>query len=143
MKKKITIAIDAMGGDNSPSKSVKGVGLFLSKNKFKNDFIINLFGDEKQIRKVLNENKQQLVLFDCPKFKLDKKYHRGIFGMFMRFIPYFSFKQKGKSIISLLNIALFFTTVLGGATLVIDIFFWFVFGLENQKRLNEKTLLKN
>ena len=57
MKKKITIAIDAMGGDNSPSKSVKGVGLFLSKNKFKNDFIINLFGDEKQIRKVLNENK--------------------------------------------------------------------------------------
>ena len=57
MKKKITIAIDAMGGDNSPSKSVKGVGLFLSKNKFKNDFMINLFGDEKQIRKVLNENK--------------------------------------------------------------------------------------
>ena len=57
MKKKITIAIDAMGGDNSPSKSVKGVGLFLSKNKFKNDFMINLFGDEKQIRKILNENK--------------------------------------------------------------------------------------
>ena len=57
MKKKITIAIDAMGGDNSPSKSVKGVGLFLSKNKFKNDFMINLFGDEKQISKVLNENK--------------------------------------------------------------------------------------
>ena len=57
MKKKITIAIDAMGGDNSPSKTVKGVGLFLSKNKFKNDFIINLFGDEKEIRKVLDENK--------------------------------------------------------------------------------------
>ena len=57
MKKKITIAIDAMGGDNSPSKSVKGVGLFLSKNKFKDDFMINLFGDEKQISKVLNENK--------------------------------------------------------------------------------------
>ena len=32
MKKKITIAIDAMGGDNSPSKTVKGVGLFLLKN---------------------------------------------------------------------------------------------------------------
>ena len=57
MKKKITIAIDAMGGDNSPSKSVKGVGLFLSKNKFKNDFIINLFGDEKEIRKVLDKNR--------------------------------------------------------------------------------------
>ena len=57
MKKKITIAIDAMGGDNSPSKTVKGVGLFLSKNKFKNDFIINLFGDEKEIRKVLDKNR--------------------------------------------------------------------------------------
>ena len=57
MKKKITIAIDAMGGDNSPSKTVKGVGLFLLKNKSKDDFIINLFGDEKEIRKVLDENK--------------------------------------------------------------------------------------
>ena len=61
MSKKITIAIDAMGGDNSPSKSVKGVGLFLSKNKFKNDFMINLFGDEKQISKVLNENKDPSI----------------------------------------------------------------------------------
>ncbi len=57
MKKKITIAIDAMGGDNSPYKTVKGVGLFLSKNKSKNDFIINLFGDEKKIRDELIKNK--------------------------------------------------------------------------------------
>ncbi len=57
MNKKITIAIDAMGGENSPSKTVKGVALFLSKNKSKNDFIINLFGDENKIRKILDENK--------------------------------------------------------------------------------------
>ena len=46
-----------MGGENSPSKTVKGVALFLSKNKSKNDFIINLFGDENKIRKILDENK--------------------------------------------------------------------------------------
>ena len=49
MKKKITIAIDAMGGDNSPSKTVAGVGLFLKKNSKENDFILNLFGDEEKI----------------------------------------------------------------------------------------------
>ena len=33
MTKKITIAIDAMGGENSPKKNIKGLGLFLEKNK--------------------------------------------------------------------------------------------------------------
>ena len=47
MTKKITIAIDAMGGENSPKKTIQGVKLFLKKNKKKNDFILNLFGDEK------------------------------------------------------------------------------------------------
>ena len=31
MKKKITIAIDAMGGDNSPDKTIEGVKIFLNK----------------------------------------------------------------------------------------------------------------
>ena len=31
MTKKITIAIDAMGGDNSPDKTIEGVNLFLKK----------------------------------------------------------------------------------------------------------------
>ena len=43
MKKKISIAIDAMGGDNSPNKTIEGVKLFLEKNKTNNDFVINLF----------------------------------------------------------------------------------------------------
>ena len=38
MKKKITIAIDAMGGENSPKKNIKGLGLFLEKNKDKDDY---------------------------------------------------------------------------------------------------------
>ena len=29
MNKKITIAIDAMGGENAPEKNMKGVSLFL------------------------------------------------------------------------------------------------------------------
>ena len=55
MKKKITIAIDAMGGDNSPSKTVAGVGLFLKKNSKESDFIINLFGDEEKISKEIKK----------------------------------------------------------------------------------------
>jgi len=48
MNKKITIAIDAMGGDNSPSKTIKGVKLFLDKNKLE-DFNLNLYGDIEKI----------------------------------------------------------------------------------------------
>ena len=35
MTKKITIAIDAMGGENSPKKTIQGVNLFLKKIKIK------------------------------------------------------------------------------------------------------------
>ena len=55
MKKKITIAIDAMGGDNSPEKTINGVNLFLKKNSSNNDFLLNLFGDEKKINQELNK----------------------------------------------------------------------------------------
>ena len=33
MTKKITIAIDAMGGENSPRKNIEGLSIFLKKNK--------------------------------------------------------------------------------------------------------------
>ena len=54
MNKKITIAIDAMGGDNSPDKVIEGVKFFLNKKKDKDDFILNLFGDEKKIKERLD-----------------------------------------------------------------------------------------
>ena len=38
MTKKITIAIDAMGGENSPNKTIEGTCLFIKKNNLKNDF---------------------------------------------------------------------------------------------------------
>ena len=43
MVKKITIAIDAMGGENAPEKTIEGVKLFLKNNQSHDDFIINLF----------------------------------------------------------------------------------------------------
>ena len=55
MKKKITIAIDAMGGDNSPDKTINGVGLFLKKYNKNDDFILKLYGDENKITEKLNK----------------------------------------------------------------------------------------
>jgi len=57
MKKKIVIAIDAMGGDNSPQKTIQGVSLFLKKNNTKDDFVLNLYGDEVKIQRELLNNK--------------------------------------------------------------------------------------
>ena len=54
MIKKITIAIDAMGGDNSPNKTIEGVSFFLKNNSSKDDFILKLFGDKSKIEKELS-----------------------------------------------------------------------------------------
>ena len=54
MNTKIIIAIDAMGGENAPFKNIKGVSLFLQKNKNK-DFFFNLFGNEDLIKKELSK----------------------------------------------------------------------------------------
>ena len=55
MKKKITIAIDAMGGENAPKKNIEGLNIFLSKNKSNNDFIIHLYGDENVLKKEISK----------------------------------------------------------------------------------------
>ncbi len=55
MNKKITIAIDAMGGENSPDKIIKAIDLFEKENNSKKDYILNLFGDEKIIQTKLQE----------------------------------------------------------------------------------------
>ncbi len=57
MNKKITIAIDAMGGENSPYKNIKGISLFYEKNKDKDDYYFNIYGDEKKIKTELNKYK--------------------------------------------------------------------------------------
>ena len=40
MNNKIIIAIDAMGGENSPSKNIEGVSLYINKNKKKKMFFL-------------------------------------------------------------------------------------------------------
>ena len=57
MEKKITIAIDAMGGENAPKKNIEGLNIFLKKNKFKNDFNILLYGKEKILKDELKKEK--------------------------------------------------------------------------------------
>ena len=56
MSKKITIAIDAMGGDNSPDKTIQAVGFFLKFNT-KDDYLLDLYGDENIIKKKLYQYK--------------------------------------------------------------------------------------
>ncbi len=50
MSKKITIAVDAMGGDNSPDKIIQGIN-YHSKNS--NNIIYKIFGDSEKIKKIL------------------------------------------------------------------------------------------
>jgi len=57
MNDKITIAIDAMGGENAPNKNIEGLSIFLKRNKVKKDFFFNLYGDENLIKKELNKYK--------------------------------------------------------------------------------------
>ena len=56
MTKKITIAIDAMGGENSPNKTIEGVSFFIKANKAKDDYVLELYGDEKKINEELIKN---------------------------------------------------------------------------------------
>jgi len=55
MEKKITIAIDAMGGENAPKKNIEGLNIFLNKNKSNNDFIIYLYGNKKILDQELSK----------------------------------------------------------------------------------------
>ena len=57
MLKKISIAIDAMGGDNSPAKVIEGIKFFLEKNGKDDDFILNIFGKEKELIDLIKKYK--------------------------------------------------------------------------------------
>tara|TARA_B100001750_G_C15444799_1_gene565603 strand:+ start:129 stop:1145 length:1017 start_codon:yes stop_codon:yes gene_type:complete len=53
MSKKVNIAIDAMGGDNSPKKIIDGIKISLKKNK---DNFFHLYGNEEKIKKEIGKN---------------------------------------------------------------------------------------
>ena len=64
MNKQIIIAIDAMGGENSPGKNIEGISIFLKKNFNKKDFFFNLYGDK------------NLILKELEKFKIPKDLYK-------------------------------------------------------------------
>ena len=57
MTKKVIIAVDLMGGENSPDKNLEGINLFVKKNQNKNDYFFYFFGDETKINNKLNTYK--------------------------------------------------------------------------------------
>ena len=62
-KRQITIAIDAMGGENSPYKCLKGIEIFFQKNP---DVNFKIFGDEililSSIKKRAFEHKNSICI---------------------------------------------------------------------------------
>ena len=50
MLKKITIAVDAMGGDNSPHKVVKGINKHYRPEK---NVFYKIFGDSEKIKQII------------------------------------------------------------------------------------------
>ena len=76
MSKIISIAIDAMGGDNSPDKTIKGIKIFLDKNKSKKDFLLNIFGKEEILKEKINQYniKSNLInIIDSPNIVSDEE----------------------------------------------------------------------
>lgn len=57
MTKKITIAIDAMGGEDAPRKNLEGLNLFLKKKNKIDDYFFILYGNEDVLNKeILKQN---------------------------------------------------------------------------------------
>ena len=60
MSEKIRIAVDAMGGENSPKKIIDGIDISLKKN---NENYFLLYGDKDILNKNINNNK--LIVSNC------------------------------------------------------------------------------
>ena len=58
--RQITIAIDAMGGEDSPFKNLKGAEIFSKNHK---DVMLKFFGDENLIKKIIKVHKIKLSNF--------------------------------------------------------------------------------
>ena len=65
----INIAIDAMGGDNSPTKVIKGCEIFLNDNK---KIKLIIFGNENIISKNFLEKYSKMIsIIHCDEIILD------------------------------------------------------------------------
>ena len=69
--RQITIAVDAMGGENSPFKCLKGIEIFSSK---KSDVKFKIYGDEFLISKSIKDNNLKInnyEIINCIENVLD------------------------------------------------------------------------
>jgi phosphate acyltransferase len=55
MKDKITIAIDAMGGENAPDKNIQGLSMFIKEKKYHKNCFFNLYGNAEIIQSKLKK----------------------------------------------------------------------------------------
>ena len=70
--RQITIAVDAMGGENSPFKCLKGIEIFSSKNPYVK---LKIFGNESIIINTIRNNKLKINNFEivnCVENVLDE-----------------------------------------------------------------------
>tara|TARA_Y100000590_G_scaffold449408_1_gene587456 strand:+ start:53 stop:1054 length:1002 start_codon:yes stop_codon:yes gene_type:complete len=68
MVKKITIAVDAMGGDNSPEKVIRGIQLHSKKTQ---DCFYKIFGDKNEISKLTNSIQKNIYELIDTKEKIE------------------------------------------------------------------------
>ena len=57
MSKEVKIAIDVMGGEDSPDKNLAGANIFAKKNKNNKDYSLYFFGDENKIKEKITKYK--------------------------------------------------------------------------------------
>ena len=65
MSKSVIIAVDAMGGDNSPNKIIDGISFYLKNNT---DIYFRIFGKKKLIEDEISKNsikKDFFEIIDC------------------------------------------------------------------------------
>lgn len=59
----------------------------------------SIFTDEKIFSIIKTLNNVQPVLYSCPNFIINDKYHIGLFGTLVRFFPFFDFANNDASIV--------------------------------------------
>ena len=65
MSKSVIIAVDAMGGDNSPDKVIAGISEYLKRN---NNVFFRIFGNRSKIQHEIKKNSvNRCKCFFCSK----------------------------------------------------------------------------
>lgn len=93
------------GGYKNFDKYLNGIK-YLNKyvNEVMDDFQLRLFIDksiysDKKIMNYLCSLKINIILYDCPDYKINNKFHQGCFGTLVRFFPMFDFPNNDAGIV--------------------------------------------